>query len=112
MDNKNSYQNCILLNEQCPQLKHDITLLNQKLDNLLNHVFNEKVDSFTQMDPPITNSNLTETLMQSGIDFNASASTQTIQSQVMSSYFQTEGTDHHSDSFKSLVRMQNLHLCS
>lgn len=90
MDNQNSCQNCISLNEQCLQLKHEIMLLNQKLDNLLNHVFQEKVDSFTQMDPPITNSKV-------------SASTQTKQSQVMSSYSQTEGTDHHSDSLSEIV---------
>ena len=49
-----SCQNCASLSLQCKQLKEEISILNQKFDNLLNIVSKNKKDFCCQVDPLLT----------------------------------------------------------
>ena len=92
MEKDNTCVNCITLNEQCLQLKHEISLLNEKLDNLLEHVFHDKVDNSTQTTFQLF-VNKDSCSIQTDMINCSLASTQTMQPHVVSSCSQTESCE-------------------
>ena len=58
----NDCLNCLSLNEQCLQLKHEVAMLSEKLDNLLKHISHEKVNVSTQTILAPSVSQITQTI--------------------------------------------------